>query len=203
VDEEWGLVTEGVRCFLDVGQQPVRLTKGGLVETAGYPMFLSYETDIRLFDRVSVDSRYYSVDSLIYPLGYQGYDHKEASVNLIDWDASSATGFWEPGTMDTAFAFDTASPLYLCNVTASGRILRVGIEIEEAFDDITSTLSVGYEGHEELFLSITQNIPYALGYYETAPLYEMSEVQQLKLYISPGASTQGRGYVYVEVQENV
>jgi hypothetical protein len=203
IDEEWGLVEENVPCYLDLGDRPMRLTKGGLLESWGVKLFLNTGASIALYDRISVGSRYYSVESINDLKGYKTYNHVEVSLNLIDWDASSVTGFWEPGTMDIPFAFDSTSPLLLARVSSTARILRVGIEIEEAFDDAATTLSIGTSSNATLFQNTSQNIPTVLGYYETAPLYEMSSADEVRLYITPGASTQGRGYIYVEVQENV
>lgn len=99
------------------------------------------------------------------------------------------------------FAFDSASPLLLLAIAAGGAVNRCQVCITTPFDDPTSTLEVGTLFSPALVLAAGEIDPTdAGGQYATDTVTVFASAESLVLTISPGASTQGAGFVLVKEQ---
>jgi hypothetical protein len=96
------------------------------------------------------------------------------------------------------FAFNTPSPLVLGALAAGARIVRAAIVVSTPFDDNAATLSLGTPGSPALVLATTDNRPSVASQYETDLITTIGAPDTLQLTISPGASTQGGGFVFFE-----
>ena len=105
------------------------------------------------------------------------------------------------GSVGTAvpFSFNTPSPLVLHALLAGAKIVRAAIVISTPFDDAAATLSLGTPGSPALVLSPAQNQPGVAGQYETDLIASFAAPDTFQLAISPGASTQGAGFVFFEL----
>jgi hypothetical protein len=106
-----------------------------------------------------------------------------------------------PGTISASavpFAFNTASPLVLSSLAGGARIVRAAIVVSTPFDAGAATLSLGTPGSPALVLGPTDNTPGAAAQYETDQITTIGAPDTLQLAISPGASTQGAGFVFFE-----
>lgn len=101
IAESWGIVSSSVLCRLDVGSVPIRQIRGGLSEEGMRMLFVEEATDLRKNDRVLVDSEYYQVKDVKNIPGYSTYHHKEAPVELIDWEALGDPTIWEQEDIGT------------------------------------------------------------------------------------------------------
>ena len=101
-----------------------------------------------------------------------------------------------------AFSYTTSSPATVFSIPATGRILTVGLQITTAFDDAATTLIVGDGGNSSRLMNSSQNIPTEIGESESHIGYQYVASTPILLTISPGASTQGSGVVYIVYNTN-
>lgn len=101
-----------------------------------------------------------------------------------------------------AFSYTTPSPAIAFTIPASGRILSVGVQITTAFDDAATTISVGDGGNTSRLMNSSQNIPTEIGESESHIGYQYVASTPILLTLSPGASTQGSGVVYIVYNTN-
>jgi hypothetical protein len=101
-----------------------------------------------------------------------------------------------------AFNHTTPSPASAFSIPAGGRILTVGLQITTAFDDPASTLTIGDGGNPSRLMSAAQNIPYEMGESESHVGYQYAASTAILLTITPGASTQGSGVMYIVYNTN-
>ena len=117
------------------------------------------------------------------------------------WDgAASEFSFSDavtpPRTACLSFTYATISPFTIHTVTLGDIIISCRIHIETAFDKV-STVSVGHTGSAIAIMDTTENSTLEAGDYESTRWIEYAGSDLIKLYITPGASVQGSGYVYL------
>jgi len=120
---------------------------------------------------------------------------------FLKWDgAASEFSFSDaitpPKTACLSFTYATISPFTIHTVTADDIIISCRIHISTPFD-ATSTLSVGHTGSAIAIMDTTENSTLEEGDYESTRWIEYGGSDLIKLYITPGASVRGIGYVYL------
>jgi hypothetical protein len=96
----------------------------------------------------------------------------------------------------TTFAWNTTSPVTL-QVLATGEIVcKVILDITTAFD-AASSLSVGHTGSATALMDTSQSDSRTAGWYEVVAHQEYGGADAAYLHITPGASSQGAGRVWV------
>jgi len=94
-----------------------------------------------------------------------------------------------------AFTYDDVNILPIG--TISGRILRVLVVIDTAFNGVSASLSVGDTGNTVRLQNTTENLPSSAGVYWSMPNYVYNSGTTVNLYITPGSSSAGIGIVYL------
>lgn len=123
----------------------------------------------------------------------------------VPWDGipRDALGFTSSNTVIRApFAFDDTSPLHIYQTPSfSVTVLTAQIQLNEAFDDGAATLTIGDAGDSDRLFTAADidNITEA-GVYTTTPNHTYASTTAVQLTITPGTSTQGSGFVLLEVQ---
>jgi len=98
------------------------------------------------------------------------------------------------------FSFDSASPLVVLPLAAGAVVLDVMLQIITPFDDPAATLTLGTAADASRFLGSGDNLPgQAGGYGDDLPQY-FTASETMRLFISPGSSTQGTGKIIVRYQ---
>ena len=99
------------------------------------------------------------------------------------------------------FSFSTPSPMTLANLKAGDIIDEADVVITTVFDDAAATLEVGTVASPGLVLPTTKIDPTILDRTFTSSVkHEISVAEILRLTISPGASTQGAGFVLFTIR---
>jgi hypothetical protein len=98
------------------------------------------------------------------------------------------------------FTFSSTSPVLLLAIAAGGAVNRCAVVITTAFDDPAAALSVGTPFSPALVLAAGDIDPSTTGQYETDAVTVFASADELELTLSPGASTQGAGFVLVKEQ---
>ena len=106
----------------------------------------------------------------------------------------------DAGSTEIPFNFGDATPKNLILVPSNSIITSVSIILLTAFDDPTSTLSVGDAGDVNRLLATTDNSTQVTGTYTTEPAYKYLSSTQITLSITPGTSTMGNGVVIINYQ---
>jgi hypothetical protein len=121
---------------------------------------------------------------------------------FVKWDAGAGEFLYSSisaATNQTAcisFTYSTVSPFLLHTVASGDVIVSCRIHIATPFN-ATSTLSVGHAGSAVAIMTTTENETLEEGDYEATRFIEYAGVDSIKLYITPGTSSQGAGYVYL------
>jgi hypothetical protein len=104
-----------------------------------------------------------------------------------------------PILLEHTFAFGDPSPLTIY-VTTAIRISSIDVEIIEAFNGTSPTISVGVTGDEEKYVQVSENNPSEIGRYQICPVSIESEVDiDVKLYVTPGVgATAGSGIITIK-----
>jgi len=139
-------------------------------------------------------------------LTFDGTNNIRQSVGndgeVLSADSLSSSGLsWKTtGRTEVVFNFGDATPKNIYLVAANKIIISVSIIITTAFDDVSSTLSLGRLGFVNELLATTDNLPSVAGTYTDEPGIKYGSATQITLSISSGTSTQGSGLVIVEYQ---
>ena len=97
-----------------------------------------------------------------------------------------------------SFAFGDATPDELTTITAGRTISSVRIAIDEVFDGVAATISVGSLAVSELLFPRENVNPAEIGIYETSLELALTASLAVNLFITPGAgATTGRGRVLI------
>ena len=120
---------------------------------------------------------------------------------FVKWDATAAEFLYSsavtpPRTACISFTYQTVSPFTVHVVAADDIIISCRISITTAFN-ATSTVSVGHTGSQVAIMDTAENSTLEVGDYETTRWIEYAGADTIKLYITPGASSQGAGYIYL------
>lgn len=86
--------------------------------------------------------------------------------------ATVGTGSNQVKEDEQVVAFNSAASLIMVTPPAFGRIIRVRVEIETAFDGVGAQLSVGVAGTPARYMAATDNELSNVANYEVASLYE-------------------------------
>jgi hypothetical protein len=98
------------------------------------------------------------------------------------------------------FTFLSATPQTVYTLITGEMVTDTELVIETVYDDNAATLSVGVAVDVELIIAIKGNDPTKLGNYGNNENYEFGVDTAILLTLAPGASTQGSGYVLLEVK---
>jgi len=98
------------------------------------------------------------------------------------------------------FTFATPTPQTIYTLITGEMITDTELVIETVYDDNAATLSVGIFANVELMIERKGNNPKKLGNYGNDENFEFGVDTAILLTLSPGASTQGSGYVLIEVK---
>ena len=117
-------------------------------------------------------------------------------------DSAQATGLrWvSPTRLELRFSYGDATPKAIVQVPANKVVQYVSIVIIQDFN-ATSSLSIGDAGDPERLLATTDNLTQVAGTYATEPGTQYGVATDVKLYITPGASSQGSGLVTILFEE--
>jgi hypothetical protein len=86
VDETWSLIYTGVRCRKDMSSTGTLRLTGGMIETGGTTFYFKSDQDVEDGDRIELASKLYLVNDVIEVEGLSSIHHKEARVQLVDWE---------------------------------------------------------------------------------------------------------------------
>ena len=103
-------------------------------------------------------------------------------------------------TETTTFAFDTASPIDFGSLVAGDQILESEVVIDTVFDDAAALLALGQVSDPGNILPTNQINAQVTGTYANAENFLVAGADQLRLQITPFASTQGSGRVVVRIR---
>ena len=121
---------------------------------------------------------------------------------FMKWDG--ATSQFEFETVEAskkvcvAFTYQTISPLIIYYTAVGDAITGARVHIETVFDE-ASSVSIGHSGSQVAILDTTENFTTEEGDFECTRFMPYSGSDAIKLYINPGASTQGAGHVILYV----
>jgi hypothetical protein len=125
-----------------------------------------------------------------------------SSDQFIKWDGATSQFEFETVTaaqkVCVAFIYTTISPLTIYYTIPGDVITGARIHIETEFDE-ASTVSVGHTGSQVAIMDTTENFTTEAGDYECTRFITYSGSDSIKMYITPGASTQGTGHVVLYV----
>lgn len=99
-----------------------------------------------------------------------------------------------------AFDFNTISPLTLLSLSAGQTVTDCEVVITEEFDDPSTSLSVGVDADHDAIVPQSENIPTEIGIYASRRNSAFLANEGIRLWISVGASTQGKGEVVLQVK---
>ena len=137
---------------------------------------------------------------------YTAYTNTNVITNIhagTGTHVSSSTGdvtIWvdtSPKGEKILFSYSDLPLTTICNVSANSIIVEIRVIILTAFNDITSTLSIGTLLDTQELLDITDILPQGTGTYTTEPAHKYTTNTELVLAISAGSSTQGNGMVII------
>lgn len=100
------------------------------------------------------------------------------------------------------FTFATASPGAVTAVLIGQTIANSEVTITVPFDDPTATIQVGLSATPASILPTTHIDPTATGMYGTEENFPLAANETVIVTINPGASTQGAGYVLLEIKRS-
>ena len=99
------------------------------------------------------------------------------------------------------FNYLSPSPLILPDAMVIGQaIVRCGIKIETRFDDPSATILLGTPALPSRLMGASDSRPSMADQYENDILDVFAVNAPLQLTINPGASTQGSGYVFYQIE---
>lgn len=141
-------------------------------------------------------------DGFVFPAGLTGKQKQALDANaLLDGtnyvagidDTAGGTG---PGSGFTVtpldFYYGDTSPVTIASVATGETIVSIRIDITQAFNAVSS-LSVGHTGSSTALMNTDQNIPTVAGSFEVVLHQEYGGADTIKLYITPGSSSEGAG----------
>lgn len=101
-------------------------------------------------------------------------------------------------TIQTAFNYNTSSPVTIGTVPAGARIRRVRLDVETAFNGTAPTLEVGDAGDADRLMAAGDSDPKTAGLYSRDCNYVHAAATAVTLTITPDSSSAGAGFVEVE-----
>ena len=174
---------------IDLVLNTVPIEKGGTGQTDKTAAFdalspLTTKGDIVVFD---------GTNNVRLPVGLdnQVLIASSSSVNGLEWVTTRV--------LDIPFQYNVVSPFPLITVPAGILVKSITTYIEEPFDDLSATVSIG-DGvdPEQLQDNITPDEGVA---FQCTPIIQYGVDTEVFLYVNPGVSTQGSGLISIELQE--
>ena len=96
--------------------------------------------------------------------------------------------------------FSAFSPLILANLSAGDIVVDCEVHIDATFDDPNATIEVGTPAGVGSVMAANENDPQVAATYGTDENYIATVAETFQATISPGASTQGSGYVLATIR---
>jgi hypothetical protein len=126
---------------------------------------------------------------------YEQYVYDAAWILIATADSART----DANTAEAVVFFNTGSPVLIGNVSQDSRVTTVTVEVVTAFDDVTSTLTVGDAGDNERlltndFIDLTDAGTYIVN---VDYIYTSAVDTDVYAYFNFGASTQGEARVIV------
>ena len=112
----------------------------------------------------------------------------EVACDVID--TGGGNNFFEVG-----FNYQSPPTLHLLNMLNGDILLDAELYIEEAFDDPNATLSVGTAADPECIITESENCPDMVSATKESANKRFTVAEIVRLFIDPGVSTQGSGYI--------
>lgn len=98
------------------------------------------------------------------------------------------------------YAFNDASPLQIVAALNPGEyVMRADVQVEITFDDPTAVAELGVPSDPDGILNALSIDTQNTGFYRTLDPFTVGAAEAVELTITPGVSTQGSGFVFVEV----
>jgi len=104
------------------------------------------------------------------------------------------------GSTIVDFSFDSASPMVILPLAAGAVVLDAMMQIVTPFDDPAASLTLGTAADASRFLGSGDNLPAQVGGYGNDLPQYFPVAETIRLFISPGSSTQGAGKIIVRHQ---
>lgn len=145
--------------------------------------------------------RHYGSQSVVptVPAPTTGAEYYDTSINwALQYDGASFKGLqW----VEIPFVFGTVSPLVITPFNATDYLMRAEVVVDTAFDDAASQLRLGVPGDLGGVLDSTlgQIEPTLADTYRRFDRFTVGADSTLQLTITPGASIQGAGRVFLEL----
>jgi len=98
------------------------------------------------------------------------------------------------------FTFGSASPQVLGSLNTNDIVMNCEVVINTAFNDASAQLNVGTPATPEAVMPATDIAPGYAFPYGTDDNYIASTIETLNLYIAPGSSTMGSGYILLLIR---
>lgn len=118
--------------------------------------------------------------------------------------AQGATGPMGPsgaGSVVQPFAYGDATPVLLTTIAAGKRVFRAHLTIDQAFDGLGASLSVGPLASPGELLASGDNAPASVATYETTPGLSYGVSTGIYLFITPGSgASSGTGAVILDLE---
>lgn len=97
------------------------------------------------------------------------------------------------------FHFGDASPATVFTLSDAREIVLISLQVEEAFDGVGATASLGVTGQPELLMPAVDGALGTVGIYEFSPREELDDNTPIIITIVPGSgASTGRGQLVIE-----
>lgn len=144
-----------------------------------------------------------------------GYTNGSGWINTLTdrtWRlVDEAAGTWKELGGSTAadtemikvdFTYNTASPLTIFVGNVNDVLADCEVKISEAFNDNGAKLEVGTVASPDVIMNSQMIRPNKAALYGADQNYVFTISETVRLTITPGASTQGKGYVLIQVKRS-
>jgi len=118
-------------------------------------------------------------------------------------EVGTVVGPVSTSNLDAIYApilFSAFSPLILANLSAGDIVVDCEVHIDDTFDDPNATIEVGTPADVGSVMASNENDPQVAATYGTDENYIATVAETFQATISPGASTQGSGYVLATIR---
>jgi hypothetical protein len=123
----------------------------------------------------------------------------DQNYNLQLLESLIGTGGTHTERVRVDFTFATTSPISVTGLNAGDALMRIGVRYTTPFDDPATTVEVGDTGTPNLYLTSVQSAPTLSGLYLNETYTDVPAPDTLTVTLSPGASTQGTGFLVFDL----
>jgi hypothetical protein len=118
----------------------------------------------------------------------------------LEVDLSSGIPTLDPQWVESLeFSFNSPSPINVYEAKTGETVISQQIIITEEFDDPAATLEFGDAGNPARHIAANENEPTTVAEYAIQRAFKYLADTQTILTINPGASTQGKGIILLQV----